>query len=154
MRLFFILFIFSSFACRKTTILDNTLPRVTASMTLLKKILTSSEEGWTVEATANTGLHYNFWMKFEEDDRVTMISDIGEHTLADRESTYTLRQRQQPTLSFSTYNYISELADPDLGRGSNAGVDFEYAFSVSLSDSLRALEKMGGGAGFTAIKAV
>lgn len=95
----------------------------------LSNVLTSSENGWIVAYytdPTNFGA-YNFLMKFDGEN-VDMQGDElfpkGVHS-----SLYSVSNIQGPTLVFSTYNIISQLADPLMfvpGSGLNGDNEFVW----------------------------
>lgn len=139
--------------CRRVKLLgaDPSLGKITSDMKAFTKILIEQPKGWNVCVRDKDSNYYHFWMKFVNEERVLMQSaanmlPIGTINLLrdghiKKESSYTVKGLQQPTLSFTTYNYLSLLSDPDIpnanGRqGSGRGVGSEFAFTIQVVDAL------------------
>lgn len=121
--------------------LDTTVARVAGQISIFQELLTSSEDGWLVHLESPIGGRYNFWMLFDVQGRVTMIGDF-ESAQKELQSAYEVKQLQQPTLIFTTYNHLSVLADPDLDRGNTTKTDIQYAFTESLADTLKIVKDL------------
>ena len=112
--------------------------RLNQTLSDYKSQLVNAENGWKAVLYPQGGSAYSFFIKFNANDRLSMLSDINASSAATSlESTYRLKAMQQPALIFDTYNYMHILADPD-PRKSNGEVgagkysDFEFSFeSVS-----------------------
>ncbi len=90
--------------------------RINASMAKYQSVLTSAPNGWKALITTNNGNGgtYSFYMKFDNANRVTMVSDFDtSFAVTPKTSGYRIRQQQQPTLIFDTYSYVHVLADPN-----------------------------------------
>lgn len=129
--------------CRKPlAVTDTTVPRVKEQISVFQNVLTSSEGGWLAHLESPSGARYNFWMAFDAEGRVTMTGDLNESAQKELQSAYQIKQLQQPTLIFETYNHLSVLADPDLNGGRTHRIDIQYAFTGSLADSLKTLKDL------------
>ncbi|MFL9483943.1 DUF4302 domain-containing protein [Chitinophagaceae bacterium LWZ2-11] len=138
-----LLYIFSAVivfsACRKDspTDFDKTADqRVTEALTAYQKQLTGADYGWKGIIYPAGGGAYGFYFKFNDSNRVKMVSDFDTNTAVTmKESSYRLKALQQPALIFDTYSYVQLLADPNpavnggaAGQGLNS--DFEFAFNA------------------------
>lgn len=117
--------------------------RTSATLNNYNATLTGSANGWKALLFPQGGGVYLFSMKFNTNDRVSMLSDINNASSATSlESTYRLRQQTSPSLLFDTYSYIHLLTDPD--PSANGGVagsgyksDFEFYFDGMSGDTLK-----------------
>lgn len=111
----------------------------------VKQQLIEAQYGWRVLSSTLTKGDYGHYMDFDangEKDRVRMVSDINGITSGIvRTSGYRVKLINAPMLSFETYNYIHELADPDpnviggeYGNGLKADIEFEL--KRTTADSL------------------
>ncbi|HEV7379503.1 MAG TPA: DUF4302 domain-containing protein [Dyadobacter sp.] len=95
--------------------------------------LAGSTYGWNAVIYPANGGSYGLYMKFNDQNRVTMYSDFkDESAKTSKESSFRLKAMQTPTLIFDTYGYLHVLADPDSEvNGGSDGVglasDFEFA---------------------------
>ena len=114
--------------------------RLTKVLTDYKAQLVGATYGWKTIIKPEGGGSYSFLMKFNENDRVSMFSDINSASAGPGvESTYRLKAMQRPTLLFDTYSPLHILSDPDpnvaggiQGRGLIS--DFEYTIdSISAN---------------------
>lgn len=107
------------------------------------KILTSAENGWLMQYFPSRSKEfggYNVILKFTEDGKVTVASDIAS---SDETATslYKLVQSAGVTLSFDTYNDIFSLfADPSAQlageSGEGLGGDNDFSVISACSDSV------------------
>ena len=134
--------------------------RINGSLAKYQAILTSSEYGWKALITTDNGNGgtYAFYMKFNDSNRVTMLSDFDpSFAVTPKASGYRLRQQQQPTLIFDTYSYVHILADPNenvvvLSNVNNGPVgqgllsDFEFIIKPDdlATDTLKLTGKVNG----------
>ena len=96
--------------------------RINESIAKYEALLTGAANGWNAHITVDNGQGptYSFYFKFNKDNRVKMVSDFDTtSSVTVQESSYRIRQQQQPTLIFDTYSYVHVLADPN---EANAGV--------------------------------
>lgn len=111
----------------------------------VKQQLVEAKYGWRVLSTTLSKGKYGHYMDFDangDKDRVRMVSDINNITSEIlRTSAYRVKLINAPMLSFETYNYIHELADPDpnviggeIGEGLKADIEFEL--KRTTADSL------------------
>ncbi|MGG9971408.1 DUF4302 domain-containing protein [Ferruginibacter sp. SUN002] len=135
--------------------------RINASIAKYNALLTGAANGWKAYITVDNGegATYAFYFRFNSDNRVKMVSDFDTTSAVTlQESSFRIRQQQQPTLIFDTYSYVHVLADPN---EANAGVvanvnggavgqgllsDFEFIFdrdSIS-ADTLKMVGKVNG----------
>lgn len=101
----------------------------------LQNLLTGANTGWKAFLrTSLKGSGYGFYMKFDDANKVTMLSDWDEDLAVNfNESTYRVQYISNSTLIFDTYTYISILQDPnnsinggDLKEGLQSDSEFEY----------------------------
>jgi hypothetical protein len=115
-----------------------------------KSQLTGATNGWKVMVYPAGGGAYSFYMKFTDQDRVSMLSDFDSTSAVDfMESSYRVKALQQPTLVFDTYSYIHRLADPNpnvsggpLGEGLRS--DFEFSIDSASADTIRLTGRFNG----------
>lgn len=122
--------------------------RVGELLLTYKNELINADNGWI--ATLNTksiqGI-YSFYLKFNNDDRVSMLADFDPVTAQSaQESSYSLKEVMGPTLIFDTYNFLHQLQDPDPDSfegiaGQGYGTDFEFVFEKQVGDTLELVGK-------------
>jgi hypothetical protein len=123
-----------------------------------KQQLVSSEHGWKAVVFPEGGAGYSFHLRFLENDRVIMYSDIDENTASvAKESTFRLKSLGKPALSFDSYTYIHILSDPDARKsggdwGQGKYSDFEFTFESSTPESIT-LKGVYNGSKFVLTKA-
>lgn len=116
--------------------------RLNKTLSDYKAQLVGAPYGWKAVLLPAGGAGYSFWLRFGENDRVTMLSDINPATATEPlETTYRLKAAQRPSLLFDTYNYLHILSDPDPDRsGGDTGQgkysDFEFSFTSSTPDQI------------------
>src|SRR5699024_12016697 len=116
--------------------------RVSDTLKIIKNELTSAEYGWKVGLATGDKGGYGFYMKFDENDQVSMLSDFSEESATDMlTSTFRLSFNFFASLVFDTYNYITLMHDPVPGvSGGSAGTeyksDIEYTYVRADGDSL------------------
>lgn len=128
--------------CRKSRSSPQPRPQVEGDGGLakgtLQGLLTSSPKGWLVCLANEGGARYNFHMRFHPNGRVDMRAAFDQESLSPKQSAFRIKALKTPTLSFSTYNYISELADPDLYNiREGLRTDFEYESPNGFVEGLR-----------------
>jgi hypothetical protein len=117
--------------------------RTEARLKEYEAALTGSPNGWIGYLYPQGGGGYSFFMKFADNNRVTMLADINEASRQDSvESSYRLKAVLAPSLLFDTYNYMHLLADPSPEvNGGAAGwgyySDFEFSFDEITGDTIR-----------------
>lgn len=150
-------------SCKKT---DNRIfsqsfdERINSSLASYQKVLTSAQYGWKAFITTDNGNGgtYSFYMKFNDSNSVTMLSDFDSaSSVTPKASGYRIRQQQQPTLIFDTYSYVHVLADPNedavivsnvnggpVGQGLLS--DFEFIINPDdlVSDTIKFTGKVNG----------
>ena len=105
--------------------------------------LTGAPNGYKGIIYTGSGGGYMFYLDFNEDGNVTMVSDFNLETAeTPMNGTFVIKALQRPTLSFDTYSYIHLLADPSGSvNGGEDGVglisDVEFAFEEFSGDSVR-----------------
>lgn len=104
--------------------------------------LTGAQFGWKAYLHTGGDEVYTFALKFTEDNRVTMSTDINASTITGATSSYRLKSLQRPTLLFDTYSYLHLLEDPTPEvAGGGAGVgrksDFEFRFESTSADTMK-----------------
>jgi hypothetical protein len=110
--------------------------RLEDKFTEYNDLLKSSEYGWKMKYYPDVEKFggYNFLFKFDENNRVVMVSDFEENP---KNSSYRIYGGQGVVLSFDTYNMIHILADPGIysaGEGYNG--DYEMVVERATTDSL------------------
>lgn len=116
--------------------------RVNAKLAEYQQALISSPDGWKAVYSPAAGGTYNFYFRFNAENRVFMYSDFDTATAKNqKESSYRLKALQQPSLIFDTYSYIHLLADPDGNvnggpDGQGLLADFEFAIDSVFADSI------------------
>lgn len=127
--------------------------RLSEALATYQKKLTDAPYGWVLtETTTGSAINggvtepapkavFSYYMKFEKDNRVSMISDFNLPTSVNfNTASYTIKATQRPTLVFDTYSYVHLPCDPDpsvsnspLGSGFGWGTDFEFAFADNVA---------------------
>lgn len=112
----------------------------------LRSKLLESPNGWKGSLrTSLNGSAYGFYMKFTENEEVSMVSDWNA-TAANtpRVSTYRVKFVMNTSLFFDTYNYITIMQDPNpavnggvSADGLRSDIEFEYIRSTADSIILR-----------------
>ncbi|QNF32791.1 DUF4302 domain-containing protein [Adhaeribacter swui] len=88
--------------------------RLAKALADYKTQLTGAPYGWKATLTTGENRKYSFFLKFSENDRVSMSADVSSSSAgAPTESSYRLKAMQQPALIFDTYSPLHLLADPD-----------------------------------------
>jgi len=125
--------------------------RLNDALTKYQSELSGAQYGWKALLFPQGGGAYFFYIKFNDANRVQMISDFDSASaLTVKESSYRLKALQQPSLIFDTYSYIHLLSDPDASINGGAfgqGLlsDFEFYFNDSTSaDTLKLTGRMNG----------
>jgi hypothetical protein len=119
--------------------------RLTKTLEGLQTQLSGAPNGWKVFVYPGGGRAYGYYMKFNNENRVTMYGDFnGAQGETAKESSYRLKALQQPSLIFDTYSYIHIPADPkasvnggDAGQGLNSDFEFAYDPSKAQEDTIR-----------------
>jgi len=115
--------------------------RLNKTLTELQNQLVDAPYGWTATLYTADSVPYTFYFKFDQNNRVTMYSDINATTaFTGKESSYRLKSLQQPSLIFDTYSYIHLLADPDPTAnngtpGEGLHSDFEYFYDPTTAQA-------------------
>lgn len=141
-------------SCRKD---DDHIFSETADERLSKKLTAYQEQldgaayGWKLLVEPAGGGAYGFYVKFNNQNRVQMVSDFDSVSSVNlKESSYRLKALQQPSIIFDTYSYLHLLSDPD--PDVNNGVwgggllsDFEFFFNDSSGvDTIRLTGRVNG----------
>lgn len=111
-------------------------------------LLHSSPNGWLLSLETGVNGGYRFWINFNENKRVTMLSDLDydlptdiETSVLPKESSYTVKGLLAPSLIFDTYSYLHILADPQAsvnGASANGtGLESDFEFSFIKADNGR-----------------
>jgi hypothetical protein len=107
-----------------------------------RNTLINAPNGYKGIVYTGSGGGYMFYLDFNENGTVTMVSDFSLETAATpMNGTFVIKALQRPTLSFDTYSYIHLLADPsqEVNGGEN-GVglesDVEFAFDKFSGDTI------------------
>ncbi len=133
-------------ACKKkdTLIFDQTSEqRITAELRKNQNLLISPQYGWKAALFPGNGSGIGFSFKFNDAGRVqtyadNLITSAFTRTFDNPDmSGYLIKQLQRPSLVFSTYSYLSYLADPVNGtRGKGFLSDNEFSFIRSTADTI------------------
>lgn len=121
---------------------ESTDERVEQALNEYSTLLNSAPHGWRASLYTEAGPGYFYYLDFQEDGNVTMVSDFNATTAANSMAgTWVLKALQKPTLTFDTYSYIHMPADPDGNvNGGNTGEgllsDFEFTFVRTAGDSI------------------
>ncbi|MFT3680467.1 MAG: DUF4302 domain-containing protein [Ferruginibacter sp.] len=134
--------------------------RINGSLAKYQSVLSGAQYGWKAFITTDNGNGgtYAFYMKFNDSNRVTMVSDFDTaFAVTPKASSYRLRQQQQPTLIFDTYSYVHILADPnenvvifsdvnhgEVGQGLLSDFEFIIKPDDIASDTLKLTGKVNG----------
>ncbi|GEO03308.1 hypothetical protein AAE02nite_09720 [Adhaeribacter aerolatus] len=116
--------------------------RLNKTLTDYKNQLVGAENGWKAVLYPDGGAAYSFYIKFNANDRLSMLSDMNASSAATAlESTYRLKAMQRPALLFDTYNYMHILADPDPSKsngevGAGKYSDFEFSFESVTPEAI------------------
>ncbi len=113
--------------------------RTKEAMSALQANLTSSQDGWLLNYYPNDDKYgaYNFLMKFDDANVIMRGDDFfkpGNH-----ESQYMVTAAQGPVLSFSTYNILHDLADPEKyswGKGLDGDYEFVWKRTSENKDTI------------------
>jgi hypothetical protein len=143
-------------SCKKVdnpSVFDQTADqRLTAALAAYEAKLAGATDGWKGALTTNTGGIYTFYFKFNNSNRVQMLSSFDSSSAVTfKESSYRLKALQQPSLLFDTYSYIHVLSDPNnaiSGGSGNVGLisDFEFYFedTASTADKITLVGRFNG----------
>ncbi|TDQ77806.1 DUF4302 domain-containing protein [Sphingobacterium yanglingense] len=142
--LLFVILLASFFACKKEDdpILDDPDSRLNTYLENSLQTLTEAPYGYKATLFTKAEKTFAFFMQFDKDGRVSMLSDFdGNSAVKLQSSTYRLKALQRPSVIFDTYNYISMLADPQgsVNGGTNGqGLfgDNDYSFLKFSGDSV------------------
>ena len=109
--------------------------RTTNYLNNVKKVLTSSENGWVLNYYPDRDLSYGgyvYTLKFDEDN-VEVFSEISSEDVPSIKSSYLLKNEDGPVLTFDTYNkYMHLFATPhgSSGAGGYEAYDGDFIFIV------------------------
>lgn len=132
----------------KVDLLFGKLPeeRMVERNTQLKEQLRGAPNGWkAVMKTSLKGTVYGFYMAFDDQNRVSMLTDFNpQYSSSKLISTYRVQYISNATLIFDTYNYITLLQDPngfrtggEIREGYQSDIEFEYLHHTEDSIVLR-----------------
>lgn len=125
--------------------------RLSKKLSAYQEQLSGAQYGWRLIIEPAGGGAYGFYVKFNNDNRVQMVSDFDSASAVTlKESSYRLKALQQPSLIFDTYSYVHVLADP--APAVNNGVwaqgllsDFEFFFNdFSGVDTIQLTGRVNG----------
>lgn len=116
--------------------------RLADTLEARKKMLADAPYGWKSVFTPEGGGAYLFYMKFYNDNRVDMVSDINVDAASKvSSSSYIFRVTGQPSLVFDTYNVLHILSHPQ--NATSGGVsgqgkisDYEFYFKSITAESI------------------
>lgn len=121
--------------------------RMNKSLTEYRESLVKNTDGWKAVIYPEAGGGYAFYFKFQDDDRVEMLSDF-DLSFADApyESGFRTKAVMAPSLLFDTYSYLHLLADPNPNvaggsTGAGYGSDFEFEFREVKGDTIHLVGK-------------
>jgi|GEM_PF-1269616 len=140
--------------CKKTeeSLINESSIKIDNSYKTFDSLLTNAPHGWKMlvypdikKYKSNKG-GFAFFMKFENNGQVVkMLSDFNKDMgSVVKESKYSLKFTSLTSLSFSTYNYINYIADPNtmqnggeqLGWGNRVDIEYSYLSKSANSDTL------------------
>jgi hypothetical protein len=135
-------------SCKKDdkSVFDKTADeRINEKLAAYQAQLSGAQDGWKgiIKVDSGKGPAYSFYFKFNNANRVTMLSDFDSlSAVTFKESSYRLKALQQPSLIFDTYSYLHVLSDPDETvsggvRGAGLLSDFEFYFDSTTTDSIK-----------------
>jgi hypothetical protein len=124
--------------------------RVAEALARYQSIIAGATDGWVGRLVTGDSSYFSFYFRFNNENRVVMMSDYDlETATTPKESSYRLKQLQQPALIFDTYGYIHILADPDarvnggeFGRGRVS--DFEFAIDSATDNNVMLTGRFNG----------
>ena len=144
--LFAFLLTFCITACRKKSIdpiFGDPNQRIADTLAARQDLLTSAAYGWKTVFSPKGGGTFLFWMKFDEHNRVDMVSDFNSETAGEvKNSSYVVKSIEKPGLVFDTYNYLHILSHPQnaTSGGNTSGEgrvsDYEFWFESVAGDSI------------------
>lgn len=126
----------------ETVFPDSVDERVRLDLLEHEALLKDAQHGWRAMLYTGAGPGFFYYFDFNDDGKVTMVSDFNATTAGEPTVTsWRLKSLQRTTLSFDTYSYIHLPADPDgnVSGGSNGeGLrsDFEFSFKRTAGDSV------------------
>jgi len=151
MRKLLIIFSFAavlaaSQSCKKTSFVEkfdkSPEARMADSIAFVRKTLTSASNGWIAVTPVFFGGGYGFYMKFDDSMNVTMYSDLLDQFASTSYTSHTrVRADMGVALTFDSYNYITELNDPDNNVRNGYGGDIDYIYDHTNGDSIVFLGK-------------
>jgi hypothetical protein len=125
--------------------------RLSKQLSDYQEQLSGAAYGWKMIIEPAGGGAYGFYMKFNDANRVEMVSDFDSASAVTlKESSYRLKAMQQPSIIFDTYSYLHVLADPDgFVNGGTDGLglqsDFEFFFNDSTTaDTIKLTGRVNG----------
>jgi hypothetical protein len=135
-------------SCKKEdkSVFDKTADeRLNEKLAAYQTQLSGAQNGWKafIKVDSGKGPAYSFYFKFNNANRVTMLSDFDSLSAVTlKESSYRLKALQQPSLIFDTYSYLHVLSDPDETisggtRGAGLLSDFEFYFDSTTTDTIK-----------------
>lgn len=111
---------------------QNASTRVSQAMNECKTLLTAAPNGWQIAYYPDENQSYGgyvFLAKFDANGNVTVSGGLENDPSEKVTSHYSILSSNSATLAFDTYNTLfHEFSDPDLGRGSTYGGDFEFTY--------------------------
>lgn len=118
--------------------------RIQESLAAYQQALVNATYGWKLtifpKGLQSQGINvggFSFYMRFTNDNRVTMFSDFSKETAGTpKESGYRLKAVQRPSIYFDTYGYVHIPSDPAAAvsrtpsgsDGTGWGSDFDFSF--------------------------
>lgn len=117
--------------------------RVKEKLEALQAALVDAPYGWKAAVDTKVGGGYGFYIDFNKDHTLRMLSDFSSSTSGKlKESTYRVTWTMDAVLMFDTYSYLTLLQDPTPSvNGGTAGnglqSDIEFEFIYNSADTLR-----------------
>ncbi|MFT3747549.1 MAG: DUF4302 domain-containing protein [Agriterribacter sp.] len=152
--IYIVLLVATISSCRKEDdhlFSESTDERLSKKLSAYQEQLSGARYGWRMIIEPAGGGAYGFYVKFNSDNRVQMVSDFDSASAVTlKESSYRLKALQQPSLIFDTYSYVHVLADPV--PAVNNGIwgqgllsDFEFFFNDSSGvDTIQLTGRVNG----------
>ncbi|ERJ59610.1 DUF4302 domain-containing protein [Sphingobacterium paucimobilis] len=125
-----------------TPLLESPDQRVTDTLNKYAQVFANHEQYWQLDLPTRSGQFYSFLLKFEDESRVQMLSEINQtYASVPMTSNYSLAALMRPSIIFDTYNYLHLVSDPepnvnDGDRGKGSAADFSFSFLGLHPDSI------------------
>lgn len=111
--------------------------RMEDTINYVKETLVSAPDGWVAVMPTGEGGGYGFYMTFDTEQNVQMYADLSDAmATTSYQSQYRVKADMGADLVFDTYNYITELNDPDNNVRAGYGGDLDFIYDHTNGDSL------------------